>query len=144
MVQKNKQLKEEAKHCHSCIEWLHNCHAECCRSFRTSKESVISQTDRRIIFQFDGSDDMANYYRLHGGVVNDRLVTAFLEDFRVVKRKNHIYFYKDCFRLKNNKCDGWPDKRPDVCKNFNEATGEGVDKYVTPNCLCNYKTQVKK
>lgn len=138
--QEQNQLRKSALDCSGCLDWLHNCQAECCKSFaikiaidnhprRLQPGDTILFTPHREI-----TDDLAMYYYLHDCQrIRENTFEIKLNNFLV--RKGMLIVLKKCQWLgQDNKCMNYED-RPQLCRELNQDTYHNGRYLRTPNCM---------
>lgn len=139
MEHKNQELTEKAKNCHSCLEWLHICKAECCKQFSLTKNNVKKE---RMGFSTEiPTEDLVQYYYLHGAYIKQRRLYFPAHKYQIIKTNNNLLFIRPCNYLKDNKCtEHKSGNRPLICKQFNENDKKAIKgAYITPRCLARFK-----
>jgi len=144
----DEELIREAKKCTGCVGWLHRCKAECCKEFRASTKTVKKLKTMYIAYGKFTTDDQ-KYFNAHGCAIigNKMLIPRCVTSYE----GTDTIFHKKCDHLlRNNTCAvHGTNKQPDVCKIFDETTGEykgtkGAKPYCTKNCLANYKVKTNE
>lgn len=134
-------LHEEAEHCTNCLEWLHNCQAECCKVFRLYMGNHKIPSFGNLYFPIRLSLDLKAYYEIHGCKYVHSILIIPIKDFKIVKVGFYAFFYRQCDKLNAlNQCEGYPSDRPEICKIFNPFTKKGErGVHITPNCIWSYR-----
>jgi hypothetical protein len=144
-------LLEEAKTCSSCLPWLKHCGAECCKTYTL----VLPKEGRRRLQKGEYlrlrmgqlTESERWYYRLHGATVNtnplgDELI-IHLGIFR--QDKDRLYITRRCDNLQDDlTCAGYPDNRPDACKQLSATDLNPRSVRITPRCLFKYHIMLKE
>ncbi len=144
--EEDKQKYIEASKCEDCLEWHKHCHAECCKIiFLKIDPSELDGPGKLFTIKpkrLDPSDQW--YYRLHDVEYLRGFLRFKKERIIVVGRK--VMYIHDCKFLKNNLCEGHPDKKPELCKSLNLETAKIPSQpfELTDNCLFKYKSKEVK
>lgn len=138
-------ILEEASKANDCLDWLHNCKAECCKTmyFRVGKKlKPRVGAWLTIKLKDEESADLQKYMTLHGGFVTGNVVRFRLARFDYDKKAGLIKIHRKCDWLTDELlCKGHPDKKPAVCKRLtlDYARGRCDGIKLTPKCLFKYK-----
>lgn len=140
--EKDKIRLEDAKTCTSCIEWHKHCMAECCKIIEINVPfNRLTIEKKNVIIHKHLTLEERQYYKLRGVRYMHGKVLFPAHKCKPYGLKT-IYF-SVCDKLKDNKCIGYPDNRPNICKEFTAETALTSGKaIITPNCM--YKYQVKE
>jgi len=127
---------EEAKKALGCVDWHKYCHAECC------KVSTITFSGQDLSKEFASfnvvmDSNRAWYHKLHGRKYGHARLIVRTSQCVVIGNK--IFVVSPCELLKNNLCLGHPNRKPKICKAFNEHVKKSALFTMTPNCLFKYK-----
>jgi len=141
MISEEDKIKYvEASKCKDCLGWHKHCEAECCRIiFLKIDPEELNKPGRYFIIKPKQPFTDWRYYSLRD-VQYLRGQLRFRKDRIIVVGRKVMYIF-DCKLLKNNLCEGHPDKKPELCKFLTLETskllGEGFE--LTDNCLFKYK-----
>jgi len=144
--EEDKQKYAEATKCSNCLEWHKHCHAECCSIvFLKIDPSELDKPGKLFSIKPDKlslSDQW--YYRLRD-VEYVRGFLRFKKERIIVVGRKVIYIHS-CKLLKNNLCEGHPDKKPEICKMLTLETAKlpGQPFELTDNCLFKFKSKEVK
>jgi len=143
--EEEKQRYAEASKCSGCTQWHHHCKAECCKIvFLKIDPKELEKAGRYFVIKPKQPFTDWRYYSLRE-VQYTRGMLRFRKDRIIVVGRKVMYIYP-CKLLKNNLCEGHPDKKPELCKLLNLETakllGQGFE--LTDNCLFKYKCKEVK
>ena len=143
--EEEKQRYAEAAKCSECTQWHHHCKAECCKIvFLKIDPEELKKPGRYCVIKPKQPFREYRYYSLRD-VQYTRGMLRFKKDRIVVVGRKVMYIYP-CKLLKNNLCEGHPDKKPELCKLLTLETskllGQGFE--LTDNCLFKYKCKEVK
>ena len=144
--EEDKQKYLEAIKCSTCQEWHKHCDAECCKLvFLNIDPEELERPGKLFTIKtkpLSPSDQW--YYRLRD-VEYVRGFLRFKKERIVVVGRKVIYIHS-CKRLKNNLCEGHPDKKPELCRVLTLETAKipGQPFELTDNCLFKYKSKEVK
>ncbi len=138
--EEDKQRYLEASKCNDCLGWHKHCEAECCKIvFLKIDPEVLERPGKYLTLKTKPGFSDWRYYQLRE-VEHLRGFLRFRKDRIVVVGRKVMYIF-NCKLLKNNLCEGHPDKKPELCKFLTLETanliGEGFE--LTDNCLFKYK-----
>ncbi len=140
--EEDKERLMAAKTCNSCLQWHKYCNAECCKIIYLDidpQELKKRGAYIKIILKRPLSLDELWYYRLHD-VLCTRNTLRFKRE-RVIASQGQVMYIHPCKLLKDNKCMGHPDNKPQMCKQltYENIKNKPTKFKVTPNCLFRYK-----
>ena len=143
--EEEKQRYAEAAKCHDCISWHKHCKAECCKIvFLNIDPKELEGPGKYITVKVKQLFTDYRYYSLRD-VEYLRGKLRFRKDRIIVVGRKVMYIYP-CKLLKNNLCEGHPDKKPELCRVLTLETanllGQGFE--LTDNCLFKYKCKEVK
>ena len=143
--EEEKQRIEDAMSCDNCLCWHKYCKAECCKLiYLNIDKSRLKEKGKYLNIKKIISTDDKKYYTLHGVKYAHGLL-RFPKEY-ITELQGTIVYYRWCDYLnKDLTCKGYPNNRPQMCKDYNEEdlTGKGKSK-MTSNCLYRYKQMVKE
>jgi len=143
--EEEKQRYAEASKCSNCLQWHHYCKAECCKIvFLKIDLDELKKSGKYISIKVKQPFTDWRYYSLRDVEYLRGLLRFKKERIVVVGRK--VMYIHPCKLLKNNLCEGHPDKKPELCKLLTLETskllGQGFE--LTDNCLFKYKCKEVK
>ena len=147
MTEYSTEIIEEAKKATNCMEWLHRCQSECCRTFTVTRTEGWNDIKEGSIISFKLSPEANTpgrrwYYQLHGASVEHGIVRVKLQNFKV--HGNTLIISRRCdFLTDEGKCKGYLTGRPSICKEYDTNTAL-TGKYHDPKmCLYKIKKEMK-
>jgi len=143
--EEEKQRYAEASKCSECTQWHHHCKAECCKIvFLKIDPKELEKSGQYLIIKPKQPFTDWRYYSLRD-VEYLRGILRFRKDRIIVVGRKVMYIH-NCKLLKNNLCEGHPDKKPELCQILTLETskllGQGFE--LTDNCLFKYKCKEVK
>ena len=144
--EEDKQRYAEAAKCTKCTEWHHHCNAECCKIiFLNIDPKELEHPGKYLTIKVKPSFKDFRYYSLRD-VEYLRGILRFKKDRIIVVGRKVMYIHNCKLLTEDLKCEGHPDKKPELCKVFNLKTakllGQGFE--LTDNCLFKYKCKEVK
>ena len=135
-----KTMKATAKACESCVDWLPICKSVCCRMF-VLYDVNPNKVFRGGLFSYHSKNLKPNlkwYYKLHGARLVRNRLSFVLNDFKLIGTT--LFVLNKCSLLTDEGlCEGHPEKKPFVCKDFTTETYGTGRYYDPPNCLFKFK-----
>jgi hypothetical protein len=140
--EEEKKLYAECVNCNTCLEWHHNCQAECCKIvFLNIDPSELDKPGRLLTIK--PKDPIPFSDRRYFQLRDIECIRGFLrfkkERIVVVGRK--VMYIHNCALLDGLLCKGHPDNKPQLCKALTLETAKltGQPFTLTDNCLFKYK-----
>ena len=139
-VKKNMTILDDALNCNNCLDWLKNCHAECCKFYEIPYLHKKPRLGSIVSFVIKNpSEDWLYYHRIHGCNIEElknnkyKLSTRFFsgELHNEKLRINHLCMYLS----PEGKCEVHYSNKPLICKYFDVGSVLSGKYIPTPNCF---------
>lgn len=143
--EEDKQRYFEASNCHDCLGWHKHCKAECCKIiFIKIDPEKLEKPGKYFITKPKQPFTDWRYYSLRD-VQYTRGILRFRKDRIFIVGRKVMYIYP-CKLLKNNLCEGHPDKKPELCRMLTLEVAKLPNQpfELTDNCLFKYKRKEVK
>jgi len=128
---------DECETCEDCVSWLKHCHAECCKVIWIKDNPAITMGNKYLEISCKLDMSLIWYYTLRGCTFVRNKLRFPLKN--CILMEGYIWYVNPCKLLKNNFCEGHPDKKPKLCRDLTLETAGLPGCVVTPNCLFKYK-----